>query len=268
MSNSVASPVPRRYGAVNWRGLGALAGRGIRRFLKEAVESLGGPAVSSLLLLAVFVLAAGGRAELAPGLALTSFIAPGIVVFVLGHAAFEHAAVPLLYDKLEGMIGDLLAAPLSPLELLAGYVLSALVNGLMVGALVLGLAFVFVDLGVHDLGALLGFVLAAALLFSLLGVLVGLWADKWEHYAMAESFLVLPLGFLSGTFFTLASLPDAALALIVLNPVVYAVDGFRYGLTGHAETALLPGAVLLAALNLALWLLLWRLFSVGYKLKA
>jgi ABC-2 type transport system permease protein len=79
---------------------------------------------------------------------------------------------------------------------------------------------------------------------------------------------VLPLGFLSGTFFTLASLPDAALALIVLNPVVYAVDGFRYGLTGHAETALLPGAVLLAALNLALWLLLWRLFSVGYKLKA
>lgn len=264
----MAPPLPRRYGAVNWRGLGALAGRGIRRFFKEAVETLGGPAVSGLLLLAVFSLAAGERQEMAPGLALTPFIAPGIVVFVFGHAAFEHAAVPLLYDKLEGMIGDLLAAPLSPLELLSGYVLSALCSALFVGALMLALAFVFIDLGIHDIWSVLGFGSAGALLFSLLGVLVGLWADKWEHYAMAESFLILPLGFLSGTFFTLASLPDAARALIALNPVVYAVDGFRYGLTGHAEAALLPGAILLVALNLGLWLLLWRLFSVGYKLKA
>ncbi len=263
----MSSPRPRRYGAVNWRGLGALAGRGIRRFFKEAVETLGGPAVSGLLLLAVFSLAAGGRQEMVPGLALTPFIAPGIVVFVFGHAAFEHAAVPLLYDKLEGMIGDLLAAPLSPLELLSGYVLSALCSALLVGAMMLALALAFVDLGVHDLWSLLGFALAGALLFSLLGVLVGLWADRWEHYAMAESFLILPLGFLSGTFFALASLPDAARALIALNPVVYAVDGFRYGLTGHAEAALLPGAVFLAVLDIGLWLLLWRLFSLGYKLK-
>ncbi len=264
----MASPLPRNYGAVNWRGLGALIGRGIRRFFKEAVETLGGPAVSGLLLLAVFSLAAGERQEMAPGLDLTPFIAPGIVVFVFGHAAFEHAAVPLLYDKLEGMIGDLLAAPLSPFEVLAGYVLAALSTSLLVGAMMLALAFIFVDLRLHDLWSVLGYALASALLFSLLGVLVGLWAERWEHYAMAESFLILPLGFLSGTFFTLGSLPDAAQALIALNPVVYAVDGFRYGLTGHAEAALLPGAIVLAALNSGLWLLLWRLFSVGYKLKA
>ena len=264
----MTSPLPRRYGAVNWRGLGALVGRGIRRFFKEAVETLGGPAVSGLLLLAVFSLAAGERQEMAPGLDLTPFIAPGIVVFVFGHAAFEHAAVPLLYDKLEGMIGDVLAAPLSPLEILAGYVLAALSTSLLVGAMMLSLAFIFVDLRLHDLWSVLGFALASALLFSLLGVLVGLWAERWEHYAMAESFLILPLGFLSGTFFTLGSLPDTAQALIALNPVVYAVDGFRYGLTGHAEAALLPGAILLAVLNSGLWLLLWRLFSVGYKLKA
>ncbi len=264
----MASPLPRRYGAINWRGLGALIGRGIRRFFKEAVETLGGPAVSGLLLLAVFSLAAGERQEMAPGLDLTPFIAPGIVVFVFGHAAFEHAAVPLLYDKLEGMIGDLLAAPLSPFEVLAGYVLAALSTSLLVGAMMLALAFIFVDLRLHDLWSVLGYALASALLFSLLGVLVGLWAERWEHYAMAESFLILPLGFLSGTFFTLGSLPDAAQALIALNPVVYAVDGFRYGLTGHAEAALLPGAIVLAALNSGLWLLLWRLFSVGYKLKA
>jgi ABC-2 type transport system permease protein len=263
----MATPAPRRFGAVNWRGLGALAGRGVRRFFKEALESLGGPAVSSLLLLAVFALAAGGAVEIVPGMALTAFLAPGIAVFVLGHAAFEHAAVPLLYDKLEGMIGDLLAAPLSPLEILTGYLLAALCNALLVGALVLALAFLFVDLRIYDLSALLGFALAAALLFALLGTLVGLWAERWERYAMAESFLVLPLGFLSGTFFTLSSLPEAARPLIAFNPVFQAVGGVRYALTGYAETALLPGALGLAALDLALWLLVWRLFAVGYKLK-
>ena len=101
----------------------------------------------------------------------------------------------------------------------------------------------------------------------LLGTFIGLWADRWEHYAMAENFVILPLGFLSGTFFTLSSLPEAARPLIALNPVFQAVGGVRYALTGYAETALLPGALLLGGLILFLWCLLWRLFVVGYKLK-
>lgn len=260
-------PVPRSFGAVNWRGLATLVRRGVARYVKMAWETLGGPCVSSLLFLAVFALAAGGRSEMLPGLALVEFLVPGIVIFQLGHSAFENAAFPVLDDKLEGMIGDILAAPLSPLEVMAGYVLPAALNGLATGALVLGLAWLFVGVAVHDLAAALGFAAGMALLFALVGTLVGLWADKWEHYSMAESFLVAPLGFLSGTFFTLASLPGAGQALIALNPVFYAVDGFRYGLTGQAETALPLGAALLAGLALGLWLLAWRLFAIGYKVK-
>jgi ABC-2 type transport system permease protein len=263
----VAPPAPRRFAAANWRGLRSLVWRGVWRYLKMAWHTLGGPCISSLLLLAVFVLAAGGSGQIAPGLALAEFLVPGIVVFQLAHAAFENAAFPVLDDKLEGMISDILAAPLSPLEILAGYVLPAVVSGLATGTAILGLGWLFADLRLHDPGALVGFALAAALLFALLGAFVGLWADRWEHYAMAETFLILPLGFLSGTFFTLASLPEAARPLIAINPLFHAVGGVRYALTGYAETALLPGALLLGGLILCLWLVLWRLFFLGYKLK-
>jgi ABC-2 type transport system permease protein len=255
----VVAPAPRRFGAVSWRGLQTLVWRGVWRYFKMAWHTLGGPCISSLLLLAVFVLAAGETGQMVPGMALAEFLVPGIVVFQLAHAAFENAAFPVLDDKLEGMIGDILAAPLSPLEVLAGYVLPAVASGLMTGTAILGLGWLFADLRLHDLGALVGFALAAALLFALLGTFIGLWADRWEHYAMAENF--------SGTFFTLSSLPEAARPLIALNPVFHAVDGVRYALTGYAETALLPGALLLGGLILLLWLLLWRLFATGYKIK-
>ncbi|MDH3595052.1 MAG: ABC transporter permease [Rhodospirillales bacterium] len=263
----MALPAPRRFGAVNWRGLRTLVWRGVWRYFKMAWHTLGGPCISSLLLLAVFVLAAGGAGQMVPGIALAEFLVPGIVMFQLAHAAFENAAFPVLDDKLEGMIGDILAAPLSPLEILAGYVLPAVASGLMTGMAILGLGWLFADLRLHDLGALVGFALAAALLFALLGTFIGLWADRWEHYAMAENFVILPLGFLSGTFFTLSSLPEAARPLIALNPVFHAVGGVRYALTGYAETALLPGALLLGGPILLLWLLLWRLFATGYKIK-
>ncbi len=263
----LAPPQPRRFGAVNWLGLGTLVRRGLLRFLRMVWGSLGGPCISSLLFLAVFVVAASDMGELAPGIGVMQFIAPGIVMFGLGHAAFENAAFPVLDGKLEGTIGDILAAPLTPLEILAGYVLPAVLNALIIGAVILLLASLFVGWQLHAAAAALGFAAGAALLFALLGTLTGIWADKWEHYSMAENFLVLPLGFLSGSFFSLASLPEAGRLVIALNPVFYAVDGFRYGLTGHAESSLLLGAGLLAALDLALWVLAWRLFASGYKIK-
>lgn len=266
------APLPRRFGAVNWRGLHTLYWRGMLRFFKYAWEFVGGPCVSSLLFLAVFVLAAdggggAGRSEMAPGISLIQFIAPGIVMFSLAHAAFENAAFALLDDKLEGMIGDLLAAPVSPIEILGGYVLSAFSSAMVVGAVVLGLMMAFVELPLHNVAIAAGFAAAAALLFALIGTLGALWAERWEHYAMAETFVILPLGFLSGTFFTLGAMPEPVQPLIALNPVLYAIDGFRYGLTGFSETSLALGAAVLAALNLALGLLAWRLFASGWKVK-
>jgi ABC-2 type transport system permease protein len=262
------TPQPRRFGAVNWRGLWSLYRRNLHRFFRTGFESIGGPAVSSLLFLAVFDLALGGRGELTPGLSLAQFIAPGIVIFSLTHNAFEAAAAPILNDKLEGMIGDVIGAPLTPLEVTAGYVLAAASAGLVTGTAILGLMAAFVELPLHDPLAALSFGVATAALFALVGVVTGLWAERWDNYSAAETFLILPLGLLSGAFFSLHAAPEGVRWLFELNPAFHAVQGFRFGVLGTAGEAVRASALVLGALNLALAGLAWRLFAAGYKIKA
>ena len=181
----------------------------------------------------MFSLALGGRGEMVPGFTLVQFIAPGIIIFSLTHSAFESAAVPIIFDKMEGMIGD-----------------------------------VFVDLPLHAPLAVLGFAIAASALFALIGMVVGLWADRWDNYSAAETFLILPIGLLSGAFFTLQGVPEGARWLFDLNPVFHAVQGFRYGFIGVAEAPVAVSAAVLVGLDLALGVLVWRLFALGYKIKA
>jgi len=261
-------PQPRHFGWVNWRGLWTLYRRGAFRYLRYGVESIGGPAVSSLLFLAVFSLALGGRVEMVPGFTLVQFIAPGIIMFSLTHSAFESAATPLIYDKMEGMIGDVIGAPLTPIEITAGYLLSATGNGLITGAVVLALMAVFVDMTPHAPLVVFGFAIAASVLFALIGMVVGLWADRWDNYSAAETFLILPIGLLSGAFFTLQGVPEGARWLFDLNPVFHAVQGFRYGFIGVAEAPVAVSAAVLVGLDLVLAVLVWRLFVLGYKIKA
>jgi len=239
------APLPRPLGPFNWRGVWALYRRDIVRFLRFAGESLAGPVMSSLMFLAVFELSIGG-VEMLPGVPLGAFIAPGLVVFSMAHSAYENAAVPMLYDKMEGMIGDILSAPLRPGEIVLAYTLSGASNGLLSGASVLLLMALFVDLAVpHPLVAL-AFGLCGAVLFALAGLIVGVWADRWDGYSAAQTFVVLPLGLLSGAFFTLDSLPEAARLAVQFNPTYYVVNGLRYGLVGAAEGSLWFGAALLA----------------------
>ncbi len=258
----------REFGLVNGRGLMALCRRGIGRFLSQWMQSLAGPLASSFLFLLVFVLARGGRGEVWPGVDWASFIAGGIVMFAACHAAFESLAMNLLHDKMEGMMQDVVAAPLTPLEIVLGWVAAALVNGLMAGGLV-GLAMLpFVNWYLAwPLSSLL-FALLGILLFALVGLLVGLWAEKWDHYAVAETFLILPLALLSGTFYLKDDLPELGETLLQLNPVFYAFDGFRAGLLGRADSTASVGKVYLLALCLLLGLFVWRLVARSWRLKA
>ncbi len=266
-SRAGAAPAPRRFGCVNWRGLWSLYRRDLVRFFRYGVESIAGPAVSSLLFLAVFDLALGGPGEMVPGASLAQFIAPGIVMFSMAHSAFQSAAVPIVYDKLEGVIGDIVGAPLTALEVIAAYALAATTNSLATGAVVLALMSVFVDLPLHSLAAALGFALMAAVLFAFAGIVLGLWAERWDNYAAAESFLILPLGLLSGAFFSLQGVSEGARWLFELNPVFHAVQGFRFGFIGSAEAAVLTSGAVLIALDLMLACLAWRLLASGYKIK-
>jgi ABC-2 type transport system permease protein len=260
-------PLPRPLGACNWRGVWALYRRDVTRFLRYAGESLGGPVMSSLMFLAVFELSIGGR-EMLPGVPLGSFIAPGLVVFSLAHSAYENAAVPMLYDKMEGMIGDILSAPLRPAEIVLAYTLSGASNGLLSGAVVLALLAVFVDLTVPYPLLALAFGVLGAVLFAQAGLIVGIWADRWDGYSAAETFVVLPLGLLSGAFFTLDTLPEAARWAVLLNPTHHVVNGLRYALVGAAEGSLWLGVAALIGLVAALAALAWRMVATGYKIKS
>jgi len=259
-------PLPFRR--VNWRGFWAVYyGYGVRRFLRFGLETLAGPLVSSLLFLLVFVVGQRGLGEMLPGVGLTAFIAPGIVLNTVIYTAYQSSAAMIVMDKLEGTIGDVQMAPLSALEIVAGFALSAASCGLAAGTLVAVGTAVFVDYSYFDATVILGFAAATALLFAFLGVITGLWAERWDHYSAVEGFLIVPIGLLSGTFFSVARLPEGFREWIYFNPVFYAVDGFRAGFIGQAETSLALGAGLLVGLILVFALVAWRLFAAGYKIR-
>jgi ABC-2 type transport system permease protein len=260
------APQARAVGILNAVGLWNLFLRDQMRFYRYWIESLVGPLVSSALFLAVFALA-GARTEIA-GFDLTRFVAPGILAYGLIDQAFKTSAVGLMYDKLEGMIGDVLAAPLKPLEILAGYALSAVASALVTFALVAALFSPFAGFSPAAPHLLLPFAFLGALLFALFGVLVGLWADRWDNYGAAEIFLILPLGLLSGAFFPLAAVPEAARLFFYINPVFHIVDGLRFSLIGYSDGN--PGAALAALVlaNALLVLIAWRLIAKGYKIKS
>ena len=260
-------PSPRPIGAMNGLGCWTLCRRGLLRFWRWSWSSLGGACVSSVLLLAVFTLAAGEQGETIRGLSVGTFVAPGVLFFAIAHTAFESGAVLILEDKIEGTLSEVLMAPLAPMEMTAGFIVPPMANALVAGAVVFLVTLPFADYLFANPGVTLAFALLDALVFALIGGLVGLWADKWEHYGAAEAFLMLPLGFLSGGFFALDSLPEPARAMVQLNPLFHAVNGGRGGLTGVAEREPLLGAVFLLVLALFLAFVLWRLVISGYKVR-
>jgi ABC-2 type transport system permease protein len=252
----------------NPRGLWTLFQRAVFRHLRRWIESLAGPATTMLLYLAILVLARGsGSHEVWPGVDLVSFVAAGLVIHTACITAFEATASYMLWERMEGIIQDVLAAPFSALELLAGWVVGAVACGLLTGAAVALVVLPFVDWPAFDPLRLAGFAVAGTLFFALLGVIVGLWARKWDHYSAAESFVLIPLGLLSGTFFLREELPAAGAWLLGANPVFYVIDGFRSGLLGHSDGNNSFGALLLVALLAGLAILAWRLVGRGWRLK-
>ncbi len=259
----------RAYGPINWYGLWVLYSRkGVLRFLRYGLESIAGPVVSSCIFVTVFVLALGGTAAMSPDLTLAQFVVPGIVMFTLTQVAFDSAAVMIIHDKHDGMIEDVLMAPLTPLEVTLGYTLGAATNGLITGAILLAIFALFVDLPFAGFATAAAFALGGTLLFALVGVIVGIWAERWDHFSAAETFLIMPLGLLSGTFFSLDRVPAGFDWLLLGNPMFHAINGFRAALTGHSDAVVWLGGLFLGGLILILGVIAWRLFAAGYRIKA
>jgi ABC-2 type transport system permease protein len=260
----------RPIAVINRFGLWTLYLKEVRRFLKVYTQTLLAPCVTTLLYLAIFVVAIGGTGKKLLGVPFADFIAPGLVVMTMLQNSFANSSSSLIIGKVQGSIIDILMPPLSPGELVMAYVAGAVTRALLVGAVVCLAVWLMpgVDLHIHNIGAILYFGIMGSALLALMGILTGLWAEKFDHSAAITNFVVQPLSMLSGTFYTLAKLPPFWAKVSLFNPFFHIIDGFRYGFIGAADAPLLPGAIALLLINALLWFLCVRLFRSGWRTRA
>ena len=254
----------RRFGAINGLGLATLVKREASRGLSDYNYQLLGPAVTALLYLAVFRLALHNDET---GQALIDFIAPGVIIFSACEKAYESAAGSFIFDKHERIIADMLMAPLNAFERLLGYVGADCLGGLAVGVAVVIVSLIFADLGIAHAWAILVFGLLGMIMHSLIGVLVGIWAEKWDQFSAIHTFMLVPLSFLSGVFYPIEALPAAFQAVMQWNPLYHVIAGFRYGMSGVEAGDHLTHVLVLVGVNLVLGVWAYRWFRSGYKLK-
>lgn len=263
-----ASVTPRPIGAINGRGLWTLYAREVRRFMKVHLQTIWAPVITTLLFMAVFALALGRAMTDVHGVPFLTFIAPGLVMMTLVQNAFANTSSSIMVAKVQGNIVDILMPPLSATELLVGFVGGGITRGILVG-LVVWLAMVLVTgLHVYSLGFMLFHAISGAMMLSTLGLMAGVWAEKFDHVAGVTNFVITPLSFLSGTFYSIDRLPESWQFLAHLNPMFYAIDGFRHGMLGHAPDLAWTGVAVGVGMNVVLLVIMARMLVSGYKLKS
>ena len=262
----------RRFGAVNWIGLGALIAREVRRFTSIYPQTVLAPVLTSVLFMLVFTLAFGERrgpaVTEAAGIGFIAFLAPGILMMSVIQNAFANSSSSIVVAKIQGNIVDTLMPPLSPGELLAGYALGGATRGVVCAVVTGAVIFPFAGVGLaHPLWAA-GFILSGSLMLALMGVLAGIYADKFDQMSAITNFVVMPLSFLSGTFYSITVLPEPFLTLSFANPFFYLIDGFRYGAVGVSDADPVLGLAVTMAVNIVLTAIGWHWINRGYRLKS
>lgn len=258
---------PRRMGAVNWTGLWTLYLREVRRFMKVYTQTLIAPLVTTLLFLAVFALALGGQDRIVDGLPFTTFLAPGLIMMAIAQNSFANTSSSIVIAKVQGNIVDSLMPPLNAHELVFGFAIGGMTRGVCVAVVVWAAMAVAVGIGVHSFAFVIFHGVMGALMLSLLGLAGGIWSEKFDHIAAVTNFVITPLAFLSGTFYSIQRLPEAAQVAAHLNPFFYMIDGIRYGFIGHADGSLAAGIAVMTGINAGLWRLCTWMFKTGYKLR-
>jgi ABC-2 type transport system permease protein len=260
-------PAPRYYAGFNWLGFQTLYLREVKRFWKVWLQTVVSPIVTTLLYMLVFVVAIGQARPTVMGVSFAEFVAPGLIMMSILSNAFANSSSSLLQAKMMGLTPDFLTPPLSSVEQAAAFSAGAVTRGLLVGLVTAVAVWPFSHFQIAHLWAVLYFGFGAALMMGTAGVFVGLWSEKFDHLAAVSNFVILPMTFLSGTFFVIDNLPGPAQTLSAANPFFYVIDGFRYGFIGGADGHLLTGVIIVAALNVVLAIGCWALFHTGYRLR-
>lgn len=256
--------------SVNWQGLKTLYLKEVRRFFKVQLQTIWAPAITTLLFLVIFALALGQTRTAVLGVPYADFLGPGLIVMGMIQNAFANSSSSILVAKVQGSIIDVLMPPLSAGELVMAYVAGAVTRAWLVGIAVWTVMAIApgVDVPVTNPVLVVYFGTMGAVMLSLLGILTGVWADKFDHAAAVTNFVIQPLTLLSGTFYAIDKVNPTMAVISHANPFFYIIDGFRSGFIGTADGLLVQGAVTLALVNVALWALCYRVLRSGWRLKA
>ena len=252
----------------NYLSVWSLFKKEVFRFFKVGIQTIIGPAVSSLLFLAVFSLALGRSVGTINNVTFANFIAPGLIMMTILQNAFANSASSIGQAKSQGNIVDVLMAPLDNFELTIGYVGGSVVRGLVCGLITAIGIYFFIPIEVYSFLVLIFYAIMGSLMMGSLGTIVGIWADKWDQQQGITNFIVLPMTFLSGTFYSISRLPEFWQSFSIFNPFFYNIDGFRFAFIGKSDSSLFVGSISLIVINFILIFLCYFLFRSGYKLKS
>ena len=242
--------------------------REVNRFMKIKKQTLGAPLLETFLYISVFGAALGSRVGELHGIDYVVFVIPGLIMMSFSINAFANNSSSILQQKFQGAIQDQLSSPASPLELLLAFSLGGFMRGLIVALLTFAAASLLVDLPVDNILVLIPSLFLVGFFFSQLGVLIGVRAEQFDDVAFAQTFILTPLIFLGGVFYSASLLPQPWQTLTHFNPIFYMISLVRYGFVGFTEVSIPLSLAALTAATAALFLFNLRLFQRGYKLRS
>ncbi len=257
----------RRFG-VNWVGAYTLYLKETLRFLSVFGQTIVGPIVTSILFLLVISLAIGGDRPNVLGVPFIQFLAPGLIAMQIVQQAFSHSSSSLLMGKIMGNIVDLIGAPLSASEVTIAIILASVTRALIISIISVIIFSLFIEIEIKNYLLFFVYLFLSSFIMGAVGFIAGLWADKFDHMATATNFIIVPLSFLSGTFYSVERLPNFLNTLSNYNPFFYMIDGFRYSFIGKMDGSIEFGLIYLTILSILTWLIAYQLYKKGYKIKS
>ena len=258
----------KKFGHVNWIGFWTLYKKEVLRFLIVVIQTVISQLVTSLLFLFVLSLAIGNDKGEVLGFSFITFLAPGLIAMQVIQQAFSHSSSSIMIGKIQGNIVDILYAPLTAAEITLAINLAACTRSFFIAtACIIVFAFI-VEMEYYNFFYVFIFTLLGSFILSSVGIIIVLWAEKFDHMASATNFIIVPLSFLSGTFYTIDKLPLSLKNISEMNPFFYIIDGFRYGFLGTADGSIKFGLFYLIILSFLSWFVAYILFKKGYKIKS
>jgi len=253
--------------AQEWRGTYTLFKKEVLRFWRVAFQTIASPVLTALLYLLIFSHVLEGHVQVYKDVPYTAFLIPGLIMMSLLQNAFANSSSSLVQSKVMGNIIFVLLTPLTYLQFFIAFLAASIIRGLMVGLSIYLVAIWFVDLPVTHLGWILAFAFLGSALLGTFGIIAGIWSDKFDQMAAFQNFVIMPLTFLSGVFYSIHSLPTFWQIVSKFNPFFYMIDGFRYGFFGKGDISPWISLTVVTAFLLALAWLALKMLKSGYKLR-